>query len=79
MSGRSPNNAPNDSILEIVWRQRKVVAIAVAAFFLLAVLYLLVATRYYSGYARLFVQQSSTKILNEESRPVQERGASSMR
>jgi capsular exopolysaccharide synthesis family protein len=63
---------PNDSILEIVWRQRNVVGVVAAACLVLAVMYLLVATRYYSGYARLFVQQAGTPVLNEQSRPQQE-------
>jgi capsular exopolysaccharide synthesis family protein len=52
----------NDSILEIVWRQRSIVGITVAICLLLSALYLLVATRYYSGYASLYVQQVSTGL-----------------
>jgi capsular exopolysaccharide synthesis family protein len=67
------HEGPGDSILEAVWRQRTVVGIMIAGFGLLALLYLLVATRYYSGTARLYVQQVSPRVLNEEqARPVQD-------
>jgi capsular exopolysaccharide synthesis family protein len=66
--------AANDSILEIVWRQRSVVGIAVGACLILSLLYLLVATRYYSGYASLYVQQVSSHITGnaQEVRPMQD-------
>src|SRR6266540_1321352 len=52
----------NDSILEIVWRQRSVVGISVIVCLVLSALYLLVATRYYSGYASLYVQQTNNIV-----------------
>lgn len=68
---RSQNQ--NDSILEIVWRQRSAVGVTVAVCVVLAILYLLIATRYYSGYASLYVQQASSNGLNaQEVRPSQD-------
>jgi capsular exopolysaccharide synthesis family protein len=52
----------NDSIIEIVWRQRAVVGITAGICLILAVLYLLLATRYYTGYAKLYVQQIGTQL-----------------
>src|SRR5688500_3812417 len=63
----------NDSILEIVWRQRTVVGITIGICLVLSALYLLVATRYYSGYASLYVQQASSGMIGnaQNVRPVQ--------
>lgn len=61
----------NDSILEIVWRQRAIVGIAAFGCLLLASVYLLVATRYYSGYARLYVQQVGPQIMGEHQQATQ--------
>ena len=68
----SPRNEPaNDSILEIVWRQRAVVGITVGAGLVLAILYLLLATRYYTGAAKLYVQQVGPQVLpGIEARPL---------
>jgi capsular exopolysaccharide synthesis family protein len=52
----------NDSIIEIVWRQRAVVGITTGICLILAVLYLFVATRYYTGYAKLYVQQMGPQL-----------------
>lgn len=49
-------------------------AVAGAAL-IIAVLYLLVATRYYSGYARLYVKQVGASVMNEEVKPAQENEA----
>ncbi len=57
------NEPSNDSILEIVWRQRAVVGITVGIALVLAVVYLLLATRYYTGSAKLYVQQVGPQIL----------------
>lgn len=66
----------DDSILEIIFRQRALVGWSVAVCVLLAIAYLLVATRYYSGTASLHVQQVGPRILNEEQgRPQQESDA----
>jgi capsular exopolysaccharide synthesis family protein len=64
--GAGGGRVDSDSILEIVWRQRGVVGIATAVALALAVLYLLVATRYYSGYAKLYVRQVGPQVLNED-------------
>ena len=58
----APSAPPSDSILEIVARQRNIVGIAVGVCVFLALFYLLIATRYYSGYARLFVQQTQQML-----------------
>ncbi len=67
-----PAPPPNDSILEIIWRQRNVVGIAVGVCLFLAVFYLLIATRYYSGYAQLYVRQSAPSINPTEPAPPQQ-------
>ncbi|MEO6435735.1 MAG: polysaccharide biosynthesis tyrosine autokinase [Tepidisphaeraceae bacterium] len=64
-----------DSILEIVWRQRAVLGVTTGICVVAALLYLLIATRYYSGYAKLFVQQSGPQIMGEPARNVQDRDA----
>ena len=56
---------PADSIVEIVWRQKNVVGIVIGACLVLALLYLLIATRYYSGSASLIVQQTSPPVLGD--------------
>jgi len=53
----------NDSIFEIVWRQRAMVGLTVAVFLLLAGAYLVLATRYYTGAAKLYIQQVGPQIL----------------
>jgi capsular exopolysaccharide synthesis family protein len=65
-SGAKDANAEGDSILEIVWRQRGVVAIAIALCLALAGGYLIFATRYYSGFAKLYVQQVGPQLLDEQ-------------
>ena len=68
---RPPAEPANDSILEIILRQRRVVGGSVAVCAILAIAYLLIATRYYSGTAKLYVQQVGPQILNEQQRPQQ--------
>lgn len=68
----SNSEQPNDSILEIVWRQRGVVAAVTALCLILSVLYLLIATRYYSGTAKLYVRQVSPRVLNEDAKQEQD-------
>jgi capsular exopolysaccharide synthesis family protein len=54
-------------MLETVWRQRALLAVSIGVALLGGVLYLLVATRYYSAYAKLFVRQSGPAIMREQS------------
>ena len=61
----------NDSIVEIILRQRWVVAGSIAVCALLAIAYLLIATRYYSGTAKLYVQQVGPRIMDEEQKALQ--------
>jgi capsular exopolysaccharide synthesis family protein len=63
---RLPAEPANDSILEIILRQRWVVGCSIGVCAVLAIVYLLIATRYYSGTAKLYVQQVGPRILNEE-------------
>jgi polysaccharide biosynthesis transport protein len=66
------NEPANDSIIEIVWRQRTVVAITAGISLVLAVLYLLISTRYYTGYSKLFVQQAGAGIPGMEAHAAQD-------
>ena len=68
---RPPPEPADDSILEIILRQRAVVGWSVVACAVLAVAYLLIATRYYSGTATLYVQQVGPQIMNEAPKPQQ--------
>jgi capsular exopolysaccharide synthesis family protein len=68
----SASEQSEDSIFEIIWRQRAVVAWTTAVCLVLAIGYLIFATRYYSGYAKLFVQQVGPRLMTEEQKQTQD-------
>lgn len=60
--------AREDSLLEIIWRQRKFVATTMAVFAAIAGIYLMVATPKYTTSARLDVQKASPGLLGDSSK-----------
>jgi polysaccharide biosynthesis transport protein len=68
---RPPAEPANDSIIEIILRQRWVVGCCIAVCAILAIAYLLIATRYYSGTAKLYVQQVGPRIMDEDQKALQ--------
>jgi capsular exopolysaccharide synthesis family protein len=58
--------ATADSLLEIVWRQRRVFMAVVGIFFVLGLLYLLFATPIYTSAARLYVQRGGLNLLGDQ-------------
>jgi capsular exopolysaccharide synthesis family protein len=61
----APEPVSHDAMVQIIWRQRRVVMVALAASLLIGALYLVTAKRLYTGESRLYVEQSGPKLIKD--------------
>jgi len=62
-------DTPGDNLLQIAWRQRRIVIATVVVMSVLAATYVLLATPRYTARARLHIEESAPRILSNDGAP----------
>ena len=62
---RSRHNPSHDSLVEIVWRQRRLMLLGAGIAFVIGLFYVIVATRQYTSTARMMVSRGRPSLLTE--------------